>query len=90
MRTLLKLTSALLLGVAATSLCSCGETPVEQAERRLKRIEHSGSLEEICQAKREVAKAYLDSGSQFDYDRVKVFADVACQSAEIDRLEGRQ
>ena len=90
MRTLPKLISALLLVGTAATLCGCGETPVEEAERRLKRIEQSGNLDEICQAKRDVAKAHLDSGSQFDYDRARLDARIACQSADIAHMEGRE
>lgn len=77
--------AATLLAFAVTG---CGETAVERAQRHLKRIEHMGSKDEICQAHRELAKAYLDEGSQLDYDSAKVGADIYCQAADIERLTG--
>lgn len=75
------------LALSALALAGCGETPVEQAERRLQRIQASGATsDEICSAKRDVANAYLDEGSQLEYDMAKVEADLACNQASIDRL----
>ena len=70
----------------AVAVAGCGETDVERAQRHLKRIEHMGSKDEICQANRELAKAYLDEGSQLDYDSAKVAADIYCQSAELEHM----
>ena len=76
------------LALSCILLASCGESPIERAERRLATIEKAGgSSAEICQAKRDVAEAYLEDGSAGEYEREKLFADIACNGAELDRLE---
>lgn len=77
-----------ILALSALALASCGESPIERAERRLATIEKAGgSSAEICQAKRDVAEAYLEDGDAGEYEREKLYADIACTKADLDRLD---
>jgi hypothetical protein len=78
------------LAFSCILLASCGESQIEHAERRLATIEKAGgSKAEICSAKRDVAEAYLEGGDAKEYEREKLYADIACTGAHLDRMDGR-
>jgi hypothetical protein len=62
---------------------------VEEAERRYEMVKRAGgSGEERCERAKDVANAYLETGNDHDYQFHKLSADVVCQRAKLDRLNG--
>lgn len=70
-----------------SSLSACTDK-VAEAERRLELVKKSnGSADDICNAAREVERAYVeDKDRAADYPLKKVEACIACNSAAIDKL----
>jgi hypothetical protein len=68
------------------ALGSCAD-PVGDAQQELAILEKSGAgRDEICGAKRKVADAYLKAHNEAEFKKADLSADIACNSAAIDRL----
>ena len=60
--------AAVVLVVAGSALMGCKqETPVEKAQRRYELIKRYGTPEEVCDAAKAVADAYLEANDEFNY-----------------------
>jgi hypothetical protein len=74
---------AVILGCCLAIVSACSNS-AQEAERELDIVQQSGgSLDEICEAKRKVADAYLKAQDADKYQIAKSYADTACLDAEI-------
>lgn len=72
----------IVLGVAVCLLVGCTDK-AEEAEKRLAIVERVGSLGEVCEASKEVARAYLEQGDERDYELADVTSDIKCAAARF-------
>jgi hypothetical protein len=68
------------------TLAGCSPSESEQARRELTLIEQShGTADEICEAKRKLAQAYLHENNKQEYPLANVEAGLACNEAFMRR-----
>ena len=73
---------AVILGCCLAIVSACSNS-AQDAERELEIVQQSGgSLDEICEAKRKVADAYLKAQDADKYQIAKSYADMACLDAQ--------
>jgi len=76
--------------LAAFVLAGCDSSAVKvakAAERRAQMVDQSyGTAAERCEARREVAQAWLLAEDQGKYDKAKLDAALACNAAALDHL----
>jgi hypothetical protein len=75
--------------VLALLLAACSSAG-EKAEERYRMVEAANPTgDELCQAARGVADAYLADGKEDKFRETKNRADITCLNAELDRRMGR-
>ena len=72
----------IVLGVAVCLLVGCTDK-ADEAESRLAIVERVGSLGEVCDASKEVARAYLEQGDERKYELADVTSDIKCSTARF-------
>jgi hypothetical protein len=73
--------------VAVPTYIAFSERHVREAERRVEFLERNqGTTAELCAAKRAVQEAYLQKNDAEGFRLAKIYADVECNAAELDRL----
>lgn len=72
----------IVLGAAGCLLVGCTDK-AQEAEKRLAIVERVGSLGEVCEASKEVARAYLEQGDERDYELADVTSDIKCDLARL-------
>lgn len=76
------------VGALLLSLSGCDD-PVRDAKRELEIIESTGgSSQELCAAKKKLAAAYLAAHDAASYETSRVYADIACMNADLERRYG--
>ncbi|WP_095012053.1 hypothetical protein [Tsuneonella mangrovi] len=63
-------------------LSACSNKAAE-AEKRLAIVKRVGTLGEVCEASRDVARAYLDQGDEASFEMADVASHIYCQSADL-------
>lgn len=71
----------------AVCACSSSESEVVRAEKRYQLVKKHGSSLEICNAAREVARAYLEANDDDGYEFADITADLDCNNHLLDTLE---
>ena len=74
----------ILLVIGFVFLAGCAD-PVGDAKDRYEIVKRTGDKAEICRKGRELAEVYLQMKNEEEYQRQKLFSDIECQSAELDR-----
>jgi len=69
------------LWLAIAMLAGCSN-PVQDEQDRLKMVQNTGSVEEVCEQSRKVADAALASKDE-QYSTLHTMADVDCLTAEL-------
>ncbi|MDF2603490.1 hypothetical protein [Sphingomonas sp.] len=74
-------------GIIPLLLVSGCDDPVGDAKARLEivKAQPGVSSREVCAAERKVADAYLEAKDAKGYSDAKLFADVTCLNAQLDR-----
>lgn len=77
----------IVFGAGLLVACSSTTSEAEQAEKEYNMIKASGaSSDELCQARRKVADAWLKTLDKDKYQMAKLEADLDCNQAALDRL----
>lgn len=73
----------IVLGGAVCLLVGCTDK-AEEAEKRLAIVERVGSLGDVCDASKEVARAYLEKGDERKYSLADATSDIKCDTAKFE------
>lgn len=85
MRLLLTAFSATIF-IASGGCADKSRAEIDAAKKRYELVKRHGSKQEICNASREVERAYLNANDEDGYSLQKLSADVDCNAALLDRL----